>query len=274
MIIFALLFSCNPSTYRGEEHVLARVDDEYLFESDLEGIIPDGSSARDSLVIVKNFINNWLKQKLLVRQAERNLSREQKDFSKQMEEYRNSLVIFEYERKFIQQELDTVVSEEEIESYFSQFKHNFMAREDIYQVDYISMDKSSSMIDYFRELLGSDSPETMDTLEHLCPVHALSFNLDDNRWFTLSDIQRKFPFHAFKQRDFTEMNEILQVTNEDEVYLLVFRQYIAKGDTAPLGYTSDDIREIIINKRKVELIKAMHEGVMNQAIQNRTFEIY
>jgi hypothetical protein len=268
------LISCNPSTYRGEEHVLARVDDEYLYESDLERIIPEGSSARDSLILVKNFINNWIKQKLLVKQAERNLTREQKDFSKQMEEYRNSLIIYEYERKFIQQELDTVVSEEEIENYFNQFKHNFMARDDIYQVEYIKMDKSSNMIDYFRELLGSGSPEQMDTLEHLCPAHALSCNLDDNIWFSISDIQRKFPFYAFHQKDFAEVNKILEITDEDEVYLMVFRQYIPKGDTAPLGYISDDIREIIINKRKAELIKTMHEGVMNQAIQKKTFEIY
>jgi hypothetical protein len=266
--------ACNPSTYRGEEHVLARVDDDYLFESDLEGIIPEGSSARDSLIIVRNFINNWVKQKLLVKQAERNLTRAQKDFSKQMEEYRNSLVIYEYEKKFIQQELDTIVSQEEIENYFNQFKHNFMTREDIYQVEYIVMDQSSTMIPYFRELLGSDSPDKMDTLEYLCPAHALRYNLDNNKWFTLSDIQRKFPFYAFHQTDFSEVNEILDITKEEEIYLMVIRQYLAKGDTAPLGYISEDIREIIINKRKAELVNTMHEGVMNQAIQKKTFEIY
>ena len=274
IVILLIFVSCNPSSYSGEEHVLARVEDDYLLESDLRGIIPEGTSARDSLIIVKNFINNWVKQKLLVRQAERNLTREQMDFTKELEEYRNSLIIYEYERKFIQQELDTIVPPAEIEGYYTKYKHNFMARDDIYQIEYIKLEKSSEMIEYFRDLLNSDSPDQLDTLEHLCPVHALSYNLDDNSWFSFADIRKKFPFHAFNPQSLTDLNNIYQIDNEGEVYLLAIRQFVSKGDTAPLGYISSDIEEIIINKRKAELIKTMQEGIMNQAIQKKTFEIY
>jgi len=274
IIILILLISCNPSNYSGEEHVLARVDDEYLYESDLKGIIPDGSSARDSLIIVRNFINNWIKQKLFVIQAEKNLTSEQKDFTKQLEEYRNSLIIYEYERKFIHQELDTVVNGSEIEKYYKRYSHNFMAKDDIYQIDYINLEKESEMVDYFRDLLSSNLPEQIDTLEYLCPVHALSYNLDDSNWLTITDIRRKFPFHAFNQDDFSIANSIYEIEYEGVVYLLALREYIQKGDTAPIGYISKNIEEIIVNKRKAELIKKMHEGVMNQAIQKKLFEIY
>jgi len=274
LFILIILISCNPAGYNDEEHVLARVDDEYLFESDLSGIIPEGSSARDSLIIVKNFINNWIKQKLLVKQAERNLTREQKDFTKQLEEYRNSLIIYEYERKFIQQELDTVVPFSEIENYYERYSHNFVAKDDIYQIYYINLEQSSEVLDYFRDLLSSDLPDQLDTLEHLCPVHALDYNLEDNNWLTFPDIRRKFPFHAFSKENFRTANNIYEIKNENEVYLLVLRQYIPKGETAPIGYISKNIEEIIVNKRKAELIKSMHEGVMSQAIQKKLFEIY
>ena len=269
-----VLIACNPAGYSTEEHILARVDDEYLYESDLKGIVPIGSSARDSLIIVKSYINTWVKSKLMVRQAEKNLTREQMDFSKQLEEYENSLIIYEYERKFIQQELDTVVPIAEIEEYYGQYSHNFIAKDDIYQIQYITLDQSSEMIDLFRQFLRSDRPEEIDTLEYLSPLHAINYDLDDNNWLTLSDIRRKFPFHAFSQKDFMEPNSIYEISTGQEVYLLVLRQFIQKGEPAPIGYISANIEEIIINKRKAELIKSMHEGVMNQAIQNKEFEIY
>lgn len=274
IVVLLLLIACNPSSEDGEEHVLARVYDNYLYESDMEGIIPEGSSARDSLIIVKNFINNWIKQKLLVQQAEKNLTREQKDFTHQMEEYRNSLIIYEYERKFILQELDTIVEQSEIEEYYEKYRHNFMAKEDIFQIDFIEVEQASDKLIYFRGLLSSNQPADMDTLQVLCPKHALSYDLDENSWFSLSTIRRRFPFHAFNQEDFKIENSFFEIDDNENVYLLVVRQYVKKGNTAPIGYIAKSIEEIIINKRKAGLIKKMHEGVMNQAIQKKLFEIY
>ena len=114
LFVAIIAVSCNLTQTSDPDNAIARVYDDYLYSSELNDIISKDVSVKDSLILVKNYINNWVRQKLLVKQAEKNLSSEQKDFSNQLESYRNSLIIYKYQTLFLKQRLDPVVSEQEI----------------------------------------------------------------------------------------------------------------------------------------------------------------
>ncbi len=274
LLSLILSIACHRSSNKDDDNILARAYDDYLYESNLEGVIPEGTHARDSLILVKNFINNWIKEKLLAHKAENNLTNEQKDFSQQLEEYRNSLIIYEYERKLIQQELDTLVLFKEIEQYYDNYKHNFILKEDVFLIDYLILDKESHLIEKFRLLLNSGKPEDKDTLQHLCPVHTIDFNLAHDYWLTLPVLIRTFPFHSFNQDDFKSSMDHFQFDSNGRIYLFTVKEYITKDNIAPLGFVKKNIKEIIINKRKAELLNKMHEEIMNKAIKSKDFDIY
>jgi len=117
LILVLALFSCQNSKNGKDDKPVAAIYDKVLYQSDLQGIMYDGISTNDSLVRTKVFIDNWIRRQLLIHQAENNLDKSELDCVKEIEDYRNSLIIYKYESMLIAQNLDTVVSDEEIEKY-------------------------------------------------------------------------------------------------------------------------------------------------------------
>jgi len=111
--LITLLSSCNllPSKAKNKEKAIARVNDKYLYREDLKDVVPAGASATDSIEITAAYINNWVRQELLLKQAEDNLEESNRDFTNQIEQYRNSLIIYAYESELVKQKLDTVVQQ-------------------------------------------------------------------------------------------------------------------------------------------------------------------
>ena len=109
--------SCNNVNNGNGDRVVASIYDKTLHQSDLQSVLYEGISVNDSLVRTKAFINNWIRAQLIIHQAEKNIDKSELDFSRQIEDYRNSLIIYKYESQLIEQNLDTVVSDEEIAKY-------------------------------------------------------------------------------------------------------------------------------------------------------------
>ena len=94
--LLALLAGCDYFQKSSKEVVVAECYGKYLYESDLQGIVPEGVGTMDSIQRVSTFIDSWVRRQLLIHQAENNLDKEALNLDKQMEEYRNSLGIYAY----------------------------------------------------------------------------------------------------------------------------------------------------------------------------------
>lgn len=116
MLVLAL-FSCQSQGDGKNDRVIATIYNKSLYQSDLQSILYEGISVNDSLVRTKTFIDNWIRRQLLIHQAENNLDKSELDCLKEIEDYRNSLIIYKYESLLVKQNLDTVVSDEEIVKY-------------------------------------------------------------------------------------------------------------------------------------------------------------
>ncbi len=110
LVSLLILASCNIFSGTGKDQAIAECNGKYLYREDLEGLVPNGTNPDDSIAMTKQFIDNWIMQQVMLKQAEDNLTEQQKDFRDQIESYRNSLIIFAYESELIRQKLDTVVS--------------------------------------------------------------------------------------------------------------------------------------------------------------------
>lgn len=116
MFVLALI-SCQNTKNGNGDKVVATIYDKTLYQSDLQSVLYDGISVNDSLIRTKSFIDNWIRRQLLIHQAENNIDKSELDFSRQIEDYRTSLIIYKYESMLIEQNLDTVVSDNEIAKY-------------------------------------------------------------------------------------------------------------------------------------------------------------
>ena len=116
LVCFLALISCQNSNGNGNK-IVATIYDKTLYQSDLQGIMYEGISYNDSIVRTKAFIDNWIRRQLVIHQAENNFDASELDFSKELEDYRNSLIIYKYETLLVEQNLDTIVSDDEITKY-------------------------------------------------------------------------------------------------------------------------------------------------------------
>jgi len=268
------LTSCSYFFKKKTERILARAYDEYLYESDLTGIIPPGVSHKDSANLARNFIDAWVRQKLIIRQAENNLTNQRMDFSAQLENYKNSLTIYEYEHELVNQKLDSVVSDEEIVNYYAANQQNFLLKENIVQLQYVKLPLGSQNLKQLKKLLNSDASEDKTKLSEMAEKYAADYFLDDQNWLLLNDVLTQIPIKTYDQEEFLKTHHLLEVQDSGYNYVIRFRDFRIKDNISPLSFEKERIRNIILNKRKMDLINKMHEDVYEKALKKSDFEIF
>ena len=273
-----LLFTSGCDLLQLQENstpVLARVEGDYLFQSDLKGIVPDGISYSDSVALVKKYVNSWVKSKLMLAQAEKNLTESQMNFDKQLSDYRSSLVIYRYESLLIDQELDTVVSEDEIEQYYQAHTFDFELKENILRAYYAAFEANNMLSDSISALFITEDSLSIDSLRGFEDmVDFITISTDTSHWISFLEFQQIFPVENYNQELFLKNNRLIDLEKEGVKYLARILDFKIKDDISPLEIERENIEQIIINKRKTKLIKKVREDIYKKALYNGDFEVY
>lgn len=271
------LFSCNLISGDSKGQIVAECYGKALYMSDLTGLVSPGTTKNDSLDITRQFIENWIKQQVMLKQAESNLSDDQKNFKSLLDSYRNSLIIYEYESELIKQKLDTLVTEKQIEDFYNQNKGNFLLSDNIVKINYLKIPVDAvelSFIKKVKSLLQSQSEKDNDELMEICQSSPVVCNLDGENWVRFNDLAMEIPFGETNQDNFLSPRKFYETSDSLFTYLVFFKEVKTKGSTSPLSYEFDNIRNLILNRRKVELVDRMQQEVFQEALKNKEFTIY
>ena len=274
LVLLIMITGCSVFFKKKTEHAVARVYSDYLYESDLKSVIPKGTPAKDSIGLARSYIDTWIRQRLVIHQAEQNLTSAQMDFSQQLDNYKNSLIIYTYENELVKQKLDTLVTDEDVENYYDVNQQNFLLKDNIVQLQYVKLPLKSAYIKQFRKLLGSDNPADRTRLTQQCEQYASDYFLDDQNWLPFGDLLKQIPIKTYNQEEFLKNHRELEYQDSAYIYLVKFRDFKIKESVSPLSFEKDRIRNIILNKRKIDLMKKMHEDIFEQAQKKNDFEIY
>jgi hypothetical protein len=272
-VLIALMVGCKT---KNDEKIIATAFDYSLYQSDIIGIVPKGSTKMDSTTIIKNYINNWIRQKIVLHKAEKNLNSEQKDFAQQIEDYQNSLIIYTYESKLINQLLDTNVSNQDIQNYYNANSDNFQLKDNIIKVNYVKLELKSPLKAKIKNMLFSKKEDvnTKNQLIDICTENAVNFYLDDDAWLLFDDLLKEIPIETYNQEAYLKSNRTIETKDDNFYYLINIKDFKTRESVSPLSFERDNIRNIIINKRKLELIQKMHKEVFDEATKNNDFKIY
>jgi hypothetical protein len=268
------LSSCGLFGHRHDEKPLARAYGNYLYPSDIKGLVPDGSTPEDSSTLVKSYVELWLKKKAVVSKAEFNLTETQKDLETQIEEYRTSLLIYEYEKLMVAQSLDTVVSESQISSYFHQYSQNFLLQDPIIKGIYFRMLKSSPKLREFRELAHSTGDLAYKRLVDMGAQQADYTESFEESWIAFNSLMQKMPGSVKDPEEFLLHYKYLEADDEHYYHFVKITDFKLPGETAPLEFVKQDIRDILLNKRKINFLKELEESIYNEAVIQNEVEVY
>lgn len=275
ILLLSLAYSCDLIKKETPQNIVARVGENYLYESDIENITRDGMSEEDSALVVNNYIKNWATQQLFIRQAKLNLSEEkQSEFNSLVENYKNDLYTNAYKDAIVKQQLDTIVSYEEASAYYENNKENFKLNDKLLKLRYIQTTKENSNLNQFKQrLLGFDD-EDKKVLDSLS-IQFMSYSLNDSTWVKASQVYQKIPLIQLEEKeDLLKKSNFVQLEDSLRVYLVHINDVLERKAIAPLDYVEPTIRQIIINKRKLALIKQLEIDITEDAIKNKEFEIY
>ncbi len=257
---------------------LARVGDNYLYVNDLKGIISKDASTRDSLLFSQSYINKWVHTQLLLQQAEKNLSKEKLNFKKRLEEYRNSLIIYQYETEYVRQNMDTNVTEPQVDSYYKSHLKDFQLKENIVRVVYAILDRNREDSPYlartFWQMFHLPDSVLLDSLENYAPVMAESFSADTNIWIPFNQLMRVIPIETYNQGIYLKNHRIIRLKDDSKIYLVKFVNFKIKDELSPEELETNFIRQIILNRRKTKMINQLREDIFSQAVKQKEFEIY
>lgn len=268
-----LASACRSNDGQNQGRAIARVNNEYLYSSEIAGIVPPGTSQNDSIDIVRIFINNWIREKLIVNLAENNLDKKDKDFSREIETYRNSLIVYRYQEQLVNQKLDTLVTDQEIEKYYNDNQEDFELKDNIVKVIYVKLPIKSPQTTQIKKLIRSDREKDRQALSNLCQSYAVNSSLDDQNWLLFNDLLKEIPIKTYDQEAFLQNNRFLEMSGEEYTFLVFFKDFKIKESISPLSFEKENIRNVILNKRKLRLISEMEKEAFNNALKNKDFEI-
>ncbi|MDH7914397.1 peptidyl-prolyl cis-trans isomerase [Winogradskyella sp. SYSU M77433] len=275
LTLFILVTSCDFFKKADDRVPVARVNDSYLYQDDINGVVPEGASKEDSTLLVNAYINRWARQLLLMDGALVNLSEEkQNEFSKLVEQYRSDLYTKAYLEALVNKSIDTVVNPNEAEVFYEANKESFKLNDDLLQFRYISLPLNPINLDTIKNRFQRFKNKDKRYLDSIS-VQFKTYSLNDSLWVKFSQVAEKVPVVSFENKDqLLKKTNFLQLKDSLNLYLMQVNDVRLQNDYAPLDYVKPSIRQIVINKRKLELIKQLENDITKDAIENNKFQIY
>lgn len=264
----------KKSTSEESGKMVARVFDKQLPLGKVLHSLPKDTKGKDSVAFIKNYINNWIQLELIIHKAEQNLNDDQKDVEQQLENYRNSLIIYAYEKELVRQKLDTNVTETEIEKYYQDNTRNFELKDNIVKVIYVKVNKSAPNMHKLKDWYKLSKTNDRKQLESYCHQFAENFYLDEESWLLFDDVLKEIPIKTYNQEQFLQNNRLIEMQDSAYNYFVNIVGFKVKESISPLSFERNNIRSIIVNKRKLKLIEQMRKDIYQDALKKTDFEIY
>jgi hypothetical protein len=274
LFLVLLLVQCSGIKNKNGQEPIARVYDKYLYPNDLQDIVPSNISNADSVILVRDFTDKWIKQQLLLYKAEMNLTEEEKNVDKQIENYRTSLLIFKYEQSLIKQKLDTMVSQKEILDYYNENSSNFMLNDNLIKALFVQVPRTSPDVWKVRRWYRSENEEDIKNLEDYCYQYATKYDYFNDSWIYFSEIVKILPFKIDNPEQYLKYRKYIEVKDSTNYYFVNVKDYRLIGTVSPIELVRENIRNIIFNKRKISLIKELESEIYNDALNRNNFTIY
>lgn len=266
-----LCVSCGQKTE--ESPVVARVYGYELHRSDLDGIVGEGVSSDDSTAIVNNFIDQWIRQTVLLYKAEKNIT---DNFDRQLREYRNTLVTYAYEQKIVNQLLDTVVTRNQIADYYNEHQSDFRLQGAIVKATYVALPLKSTHHAKIKQIISRRDFDEQDVveLEETAQRYNLTGYYDINTWMPFITLQRSVPISTVNENIYLRQNRTIELTDGEVTYLVRILDYKVSDEISPLEMQTETIRSIILNHRKLAILSRLQNDLLSEAEKDDNIKRY
>ena len=266
--------SCNSTDSDPLDAPVVKVGNKVLTKHDLYDIIPDQISKNDSIIFAQDFMSRWIRSELMLRKAELNLTPEEKDVSKLLEEYRRSLLVNQYQQKMLQQKYSPMITEREIKEYYKKMIDNFILNEHIVKGVFIILPRSAPNIKDIRKWYKSDAEEDIVNMEAYCFQNAKKYDVFLEKWRPFSAINAQLSRSIPNPETFLKYNHFYESSDSAYHYFFSIREYKLAHDTAPPEYVENRIKAILLNKKRLDFIDNLERDLYEEGLKQKIIKFY
>ena len=273
ILIFLIFLMLTVACFNGnDQRVIASVNEKDLLLSEVIKEMPE--STEDSSFFIDSYINIWVRKQLMIYHAEINLSSGLTDYEKQIQEYRESLLIYAYQQELINQNFDTTITSQEILEYYNRYREEFKLVKNIFIGRYIVVDKSAPSLKNLSKWYKSDNEESVEKLVDYCQQFAKEYYLTDSSWQYFSNINDRLPNLISEEEYFLQHTKGVWFEDEIYRYYIYIKDYQIKGSVSPLDMEREKIRNVLLNKKKIQYLKQLEDELYQNALDLRKIKIY
>jgi len=277
-----LLFGCEFIRMKKEKSeteiarkAVARVNNSFLYQDELSGIIPAGTTPSDSVARVTSYINSWIRKQLVINEAMKNIDINEAEVERKVLDYRYSLIGYEYQNYYIKQNLNDSISEKEIQDYYKEGRDNFILKQNIIQGTFIKVPKEAPRTKRIKDLMYSNKEKDVAELKSYCLSFSAAYHLADSSWIEFDKLAVNSPLAEIPNKiQFLRSYNYYETTDNEFLYFLKIDAYKISDNVSPLEFVKQDIKNIILNKRKVELARKLEDDVYENAAKRNDFEVF
>lgn len=275
ILMLVAVCSCRTiSSFIHDDEVIARVGEEKLYLSDLQAYIPDFSSPEDSAAFALQFINRWATERLYMKVASEQLSKTEMDVTPELENYRRQLIKYRFEQHFVNERLDTLVTQGQLDEYYKQHQSDFELERPILKVRFIDVMKDSQSVDALLKMMSSKEYSDLERADTLAHSAALRYFDKSDTWMDAALLAREFgtdytTMLAARKGDFIRM----EPEGRGDLMAAYVCDIIMSG-IAPKEYCEERIRDIIVSARKHALLEGLERDLLKDARDRREYVIY
>ena len=273
--IFFILFFCFTlisCKNNFNEDIVATAYGENLFLDDILREIP--LNTVDSSFFIKNFIDDWVSKRILLHHAKINLKIDQDEYDKKVNDYKNSLIIYNYEQQLVDQNLDTTIKFDQIQDYYINNIENFVLSQNIFKGRFVIVNKEAPKIDLLKKIYDSVNDKDKIILDDYCKQFAINYSLSDTVWQYFSSLSNIFSSTEFSLRNYKLKNKTNIIQTEDNLYLIFIKDFKSKGDVSPLSLEIKKIRNVLLNKKKINYLEKLSRDFYNNSLALDKIKIY
>tara|TARA_B100000767_G_scaffold3057_1_gene2950 strand:+ start:15 stop:848 length:834 start_codon:yes stop_codon:yes gene_type:complete len=274
-LILFFLFSACDNYFKNQSNIdVARVEDEYLTQFEINNIFENSTNLADSTVVLNNYINNWAANKLLIQRALVNLTEEnQNRIQDLVDDYKKDILINSYIDAMINENMNLEVSNYELDSLYKKYKETFKLTEDLFKIRFIYISNINPDIRLFKKKLRRFNIEDVKYLDSLS-FQFNRFSLNDSVWKNKNEVFYQLPNLKKVNKYMLKKSNFIEIKDSLGLYLIIIKDVLKANQFAPQEYVSETLKRMIINNRKLVFIDQLRKDITKDAIKNKSFEIY
>ena len=274
IILFFLFFSCD-NYFKNQSNIdVARVEDEYLTQFEIESIFENSTNSADSTMVLNNYINNWAANKLLIQRALLNLTEEnQNRIQDLVDDYKSDILINSYIDAMVNENMNLEVTSYELDSLYDNYKETFKLTEELFKIRFIYISNLNPDIRLFKKKLRRFNIDDIKYLDSLS-FQFNRFSLNDSVWRNKNEVFYQLPNLKKENKYMLKKSNFIEIKDSLGLYLIIINDMLKTNQYAPLEYVSETLKRMVINKRKLVFIDQLRKDITKDAIKNKSFEIY